>query len=62
MNNQIGFILKVLLLSAALSILIKYGGTKIAIAPTPLNALIGISLVPIIMLIALWWRSVQQQN
>ncbi|WP_013321198.1 hypothetical protein [Gloeothece verrucosa] len=58
MNNaQIGFILKVLLLSTGLSILIKYGGPLVQIPATPINALIGISLLPLIMLIALWWRS-----
>lgn len=56
-NDQIGFVIKVLLLSAGLSILIKYGGSLVPIAPTPINALIGISLLPLIMLIALWWRS-----
>lgn len=62
MNTQIGFVLKVLLLSALLSILIKYGGSRLPIAPTPINALIGITVLPIIMFIALWWRGKEQQN
>ena len=45
MNTQVGFIVKILIYSIALSYLIKYGGQKLTIEPT--NALaIAIVLAP----------------
>ena len=45
MNTQLGFIVKIILLSTALSFLIKYGGQQLAIAPTNTIA-IAIVLFP----------------
>jgi hypothetical protein len=56
MKNQLGFVLKVFLLSIAISFLIKYVG-PIPIAPTSSNALIIVLLPTTIMAIALLWRS-----
>ncbi len=40
MRTQVNFILKILILSLAVSVLLKYGGSSLQIAPTSLNALI----------------------
>lgn len=57
MNSEIIFIIKVLILSTALSVLIKYGGQKIAIAPTEIDVLLGVFLPTIVMAILLGWRA-----
>ena len=45
MNSQIiGFILKILLLSTVLSLLIKYGGQYLSLAPTTTTVLIIVLL------------------
>ncbi|MEH2117073.1 hypothetical protein [Nostoc sp.] len=63
MENQLGFVLKLLLLSALLSVLIKYAGPSLSILPTATNALIIIFLPIVIMAIALLWRfQAQKQN
>jgi hypothetical protein len=56
MENQLGFVLKVFLLSAVISVLIKYAGPYLPIAPTGKNALIIVLLPTIWMAIALLWR------
>jgi hypothetical protein len=56
MNTQIGFVLKVLVLSTVLSLAIKYAAPSLAIANTTLNALIGVLLPTVVMTIALIWR------
>jgi hypothetical protein len=61
MENQLGFVFKLLLLSALLSLLIKYAAPSLAISATATNALIIILLPPVIMAIALLWRF-QRQN
>lgn len=49
MNTQLGFIVKILLYSTALSYLIKYGGQQLTIEPT--NALaIAIVIAPSIII------------
>ncbi|MFB2980389.1 hypothetical protein [Microseira sp. BLCC-F43] len=60
MDNQTGFILKVLVISAALSVLIKYGGPNLAVGATPINALMLVFLPTLILALALWWRSQKQ--
>ena len=55
MNNKIIFILKVLILSAGLSLLIKYGGPYLSISSTATNALIAVLIPPIILGILLGW-------
>ncbi|MBE9127060.1 MULTISPECIES: hypothetical protein [unclassified Coleofasciculus] len=56
MGTQASFILKVLMLSGGVSLLIKYGGSGLPIAPTSLNALIAILTPTFILAIALLWR------
>ena len=60
MDNQTGFILKVLVISAGLSVLIKYAGPALEVGARPINALILVFLPTLTMAIALWWRSQQQ--
>ncbi|MBW4616560.1 MAG: hypothetical protein KME21_25470 [Desmonostoc vinosum HA7617-LM4] len=63
MENQLIFILKLLVLSALLSLLIKYILPSLAIAGTATNALIIVLLPSVMMAIALLWRfQVQKQN
>ncbi|MEH1941804.1 MAG: hypothetical protein V7L01_16515 [Nostoc sp.] len=63
MENQLGLVLKLLLLSAFLSVLIKYAAPSLLIPATATNALIIIFLPIAIMAIALLWRfQAQKQN
>lgn len=62
MATQAGFILKVLILSAAISVLIKYGGPTLDIAATPAKALVAVFLPTLIVAIALLWRTFQQRH
>lgn len=55
-ENKMDFILKLLLLSALLSLLIKYAAPSLAIPATASNALIIVLLPPVIIAIALLWR------
>ncbi len=54
--KQAGFILEVLVISAGLSILIKYGGSTLSIPPTPTNVLIVVLVPSLVMAIALGAR------
>jgi hypothetical protein len=56
MSDQIWFILKVLIVSAVLSALIKYGGSSLSLASTPTIVLIVVFLPSLIVAIALGWR------
>ncbi|PIG94612.1 hypothetical protein [Gloeocapsopsis sp. IPPAS B-1203] len=60
--NQTGFIFKVLLLSAFISVLIKYGGLYLPLSPTSTTALIVVLLPSIFMAIALFQRFQQQSS
>ncbi len=62
MATQAGFVLKVLFLSAGLSILIKYGGPTLDIVPTPTNVLLTVLLPTLIVAIALLWRTFGPQE
>ncbi len=62
LNNQIGFLSKVLGLSAVVSIIIKYGGQAVEITPTTFNAIVGISIPPLLMIFALVWRLGNQSS
>ncbi|MGF2035153.1 MAG: hypothetical protein RMZ43_007550 [Nostoc sp. CmiVER01] len=63
MQNQLVFVLKLLLLSALLSVLIKYAGPSLSIPVTATNALIIVLLPIAIMAITLLWRfQAQKQN
>jgi hypothetical protein len=61
MNDNANTILKVFLLSALVSIAIKYAAPSLAIPNTPLNALIAVLLPPIGMAIALGWRGMRKE-
>ncbi|WP_373528626.1 hypothetical protein [Nostoc sp.] len=63
MENQLGFILKLLLLSALVSVLIKYAAPSLSISATATNALIIVFLPIAIIAVALLWRfQAQKQN
>ncbi|MBZ8182579.1 hypothetical protein [Oscillatoria salina] len=56
MDTQTGFIGKVLFFSVILSVLIKYGGRVLPIAPSNTNAAIAICIPALVLTIALLWR------
>ncbi len=56
-DTQANFLLKVLILSAGVSVLIKYGGPSLAVVATSLNALIAVVTPSLILAIALFWRA-----
>lgn len=56
MQSQIVFLLKILLLSALVSVFIKYVAPYFAIAPTSFNAAIAVFLPPIVLGGLLLWR------
>lgn len=60
MDNQTEFILKVVIVSAGLSVLIKYVGPNLAVGATVVNALMLVFVPALIVAIALWWRSQHQ--
>jgi hypothetical protein len=63
MENQLGIVLKLLLISALLSLLIKYAAPSLSIPATASNALIIVLLPIVIIAIALLWRfQAQKQN
>jgi len=63
MQNQFNFIVKLLVLSALLSVLIKYALPSVPMPATTMNALILVLLPTVVMAIALLWRfQGQQQN
>lgn len=57
MGTQANFILKVLILSAGISVAIKYGGSSLPVAGTALNATIAVLTPSIVVAIALLWRA-----
>jgi len=57
MGTQVNFILKILILSVAVSVLLKYVGSSLPIAPTLLNAMITVMIPTIVVAIALLWRT-----
>ncbi|HEY9742197.1 MAG TPA: hypothetical protein V6C90_17050 [Coleofasciculaceae cyanobacterium] len=57
MGTQASFILKVLILSAGVSVLIKYGGPLLPVTATSVNAMIAILTPTVIVAIALLWRA-----
>ncbi|BCL36808.1 hypothetical protein NSMS1_32550 [Nostoc sp. MS1] len=63
MQNQLSFVVKLLIMSAFLSALIKYAAPLWPIPATDINALILVLSPSIIMAIALLWRfQAQKQN
>ncbi len=62
MDNQIGFILKVVLLSAILSVLIKYGGPYLNIPLTAINALLAVFFPTVVIAVLFGWRTFRGQG
>lgn len=63
MENQLSFVVKLLMMSALLSVLIKYVAPIWPIPETATNALILVLSPTIIVAIALFWRfQIQKQN
>jgi hypothetical protein len=62
MNSQFGFLVKVFLFSAVLSLLVKYGGPLLPLAPTATNALIGVIFPTLATALALGWRARRNAN
>ena len=62
MDNQTRFIVKVLILATIISVLIKYGGSLLSIAPTQSNILVAITLPSFIMAVVFWWRTTQNNK
>ena len=61
MDSQAGFILKLLVASAAISAGIVYGGPRLAIPATNAIALIAVLLPAGILAAVLTWRAFRQQ-
>jgi hypothetical protein len=62
MGTQTNFLFKVFILSAGVSVLIKYGGPNLPVAPTAVNALIAVLTPTVILAIALPWRAWKQRQ
>ncbi len=62
MQNQVSFIVKLLVISTGLSIFIKYGGYSLNLAATSANAIALVLLPTLILAIALWWRAYFQRK
>jgi len=56
MQNQLGFIVKLIFFSAVLSFLIKYEGKSLAIPQTTTNVIVIILLPTLMMTALLLWR------
>ncbi len=57
MDNKVGFLLKVLLLSAAVSVFIKYVGPSLSIPLSVTNTLIAVFFPSIALALVFLWRS-----
>ena len=62
MENKASFILKIFILSAVLSGIIKYVCPYFNVPEGSQIALIMVLLPSLVLAIALWWRYQQQQN
>lgn len=62
MENKTVFILKIFILSAVLSSIIKYVCPYFNVPAESQIALIVVLLPTVVLAIALWWRYQQQQN
>ncbi len=61
MGTQASFILKVLIFSGFISVLIKYVGPSLAIAPTSVHTLIAVLTPTLVLAMALFWRAKNYQ-
>ncbi|NEO75893.1 hypothetical protein [Moorena sp. SIO4G3] len=57
MDNQLSFIIKLVILSTIISVIIKYAAPSVPIAATSVNGLIGILAPTVILAIALVGRA-----
>jgi hypothetical protein len=57
MGTQANFLLKVLIFSAGISVLIKYGGPRLPVAATSVNMIVAVLTPTFILAIALLWRA-----
>ena len=55
-TQTLGFVLKILLLSTALSLLIKYGGQYLTLTPTTTTALVIVLAPSLLIGLILGWR------
>ena len=59
MDMQLGFIIKLFLISALFSLFIKYLAPSLAIVPSISNALVSISLPSLLIALFLIWRNLK---
>lgn len=62
MDNYLGFLLKVFILSLAISLLIKFIGPSLGVPPTNAIALVVVLSPTVIMGILFFWRFQNQQG
>lgn len=62
MNSNTGFILKILIISFAVSVAIKYGGPTLSIPATNVSAVIGVFSPTLVIVIALLGRARLQKK
>ena len=62
MDNKLNFLLKVFILSTALSLFIKYSGVFVTIPATAAIALIAVFLPPVFLTILLSWKALQHNR
>ena len=62
MDNQLSFIIKLVILSTIISVIIKYAATTLPIAATSVNGLIGILAPTVILAIALVGRALSYRE
>ncbi len=57
MNSQVVFIVEVILVSAFLSAVVKYGGALLPLTANAMNAMLIILIPVVLVAIVLWWRA-----
>ncbi len=57
MSDQLGFVAKVVLLSGAIALVIKFAAPQLSIPATATSALLAITLPPLALALALVWQS-----
>ncbi|MEA5518146.1 hypothetical protein [Limnoraphis robusta] len=62
MDNKVGFLLKVLLLSAAISVFIKYVGPYLSIPLSVTNTLIAVFFPSIAIALIFLWRGTRSYS
>lgn len=62
MESNLGFVLKVMVLSALIAIAIKFWGPMLVVSATPENVLFVVLLPTFTLAMALGWRAWQQRS